>query len=329
VPEEKIEKLKDRGEKVIEATEKEKNLKHKQLLNFIGLANFVCCSRIDRAGAELLRNTYSWMEETEFYKKITNRDERRILIRSVKAIIEAMKRAAPIILSEERAGRPIIHLFTDASSNGKDNKPVAAAVLLDEKGNIYQTSTQELPAGERIEFYEAAALLLGVVTFKDLMKDRHLFSYIDNVVDVFHFIKANSKNANTSRVITETILIMRELGISVYFDFVKSELNIADWPTREEKLKEIEEIIKPIVIEPAEIEYNKIFGGKIGQYCDKILDSEIRERKLIKEARDATMKTDANLQEESLIDTEDPDIEQMMKEILGENQETEESPPST
>lgn len=112
---------------------------------------------------------------------------------------------------------------------------------------------------ETIGFYEAEAVLLATRTFRDKIKDRRVYFFIDNAGDYFSFVTAQSRHADTAKIITNVIVELRELMAKPFFEYILSQDNPADWTTRHEYLHLLKHIsscfYKPKCTEAASIEH--------------------------------------------------------------------------
>lgn len=230
VPAEKVVSLLEASETVIRDTI-EKKLSYKCVAKLIGDVNYVLCAGSDRAGAQILRPVFPMLCKELFDKLMKARRVRRNLVMTARKIQALIKRLNPIEISAEPANREWAWMYTDASSGGgTEDKPCVSAVLLTEMGEWYVTKSQDLPEGKRIDFYEAAAVHLGVRSFEDKMRDKRLIVSVDNTVDCHAFIKGSHKDNQTAALIS--MIILFSLNIAPFFNYAVSELNIADWPTR-------------------------------------------------------------------------------------------------
>jgi hypothetical protein len=76
---------------------------------------------------------------------------------------------------------------------------------------------------------------LAISTFGDILRGLRINIFIDNAADLFAFLKCNARNAQMGGICNECVLAWRELGCSTFYNYVASEANCADWPTREDR----------------------------------------------------------------------------------------------
>ena len=68
---------------------------------------------------------------------------------------------------------------------------------------------------------------------------------IDNSCALYLLIKCSSKKSHTARVGSETAEVLREIGSSAYYDYVRTELNPGDYTTRRELLLDLIRTFNP------------------------------------------------------------------------------------
>ena len=234
VPKEKVERILKKAEEVVEAV-LAKDLKYTDLAKVIGDVTYVTCAKTDRAGMQLLRPVYPLLCKDMFENMIKKKKMRMGIISTMRKVQLLARMDRPIEMTIENADQEWVWIYTDASTHGSaSNGPRIGAVILLEDGTILRTESDKAPAGERIDFYEAAAVLLALRTFKNEISGKRAIIMVDNVVDCYAFVKASHKDKKTATVITQIILDMRKDGIAPYFDYILTEKNIADWTTRDE-----------------------------------------------------------------------------------------------
>lgn len=234
VPEEKLDSVIKRCGEVVKATI-EKNASYKQVAKVVGDTCYILCSGTDRAGIQILRPVFPLLVKENFDLMIKRRMSRRILISTMRKTQLLPKNYEPTRICQKRAYRPRVWLYTDASSNGSaSHGPRAGATLITEEGALLFTFTDDLPPDKSIDFYEAAAVQLALRTFPEELRGRRVVVNVDNTVDCYAFVKASHRNLETALLITMIILDMKALDISPFLTYVLSELNIADWTTRDD-----------------------------------------------------------------------------------------------
>jgi len=64
--------------------------------------------------------------------------------------------------------------------------------------------------------------------------DRKVIHYIDNTSAIAALVKGYSKKMDSGMIVNATHAALLGLGAEVYFDYVRSKRNVADWPSRGE-----------------------------------------------------------------------------------------------
>ena len=231
VPDKKKTKIIDLCEQIILDLD-EKQTKHHDFQVLIGNLVYALYSSGERSGNAVLQGIYPWFSENYYDKWIVVRDKRRALVRTLRFIISITKAMKPVEMTPQNAVRPIVHLFTDASTDGGLNGGGGlGAALLDEDGS-WRVVTLEVPT-ERIDILELKAVLLALETFQ--IKNKEVVCHVDNAGDVYALIRGVHKSQRGSAIIHKTYEQLVSNNCSVFWDYIKSEANIADFFTRREK----------------------------------------------------------------------------------------------
>ena len=233
IPDEKIVKTQLQITVMIEEIEN-KCLTLKTVQKTVGACNYIACSRSDRAGAQLLRPLYPLLNEFLLGKLVKNRNVRRSVLSSLRALAVIFRFNAPIIKSKQRVNKKVAFLLTDASKGeGEDGRPELGAVLFTADGDVFYTSSFSVGNFD-INFYEAQAVEMAVATFRDLIKDMNLHILVDNTNVCYGLIKASHNNPHVASVMTNVIVELRKLEATFFVDYIRTSANLADWLTRKE-----------------------------------------------------------------------------------------------
>ena len=140
------------------------------------------------------------------------------------------------------------------------------AVLITSKGEFFHTYTTNIDwkssdgSPLRIDLYEALAVLLAITSFEKIIQNSFLNIFVDNTVDCYCFIKASHPEKSTSTIISQCLLELRRINASVFFDYILTGDNIADWTTRKDYLKLLSlsnsKMIPPILDSKSQIQQN-------------------------------------------------------------------------
>lgn len=203
----------------------------------------------------MMRPIFPLVRKDLFPKLIKIRKARSQLITTLRKLQLLLNLCAPVKISPNLAEREWAWLYTDASSDGSvAGGPRVAAVILTQGGEFHYTMSDDLPEGRRIDFYEAAAVLLATRTFPDLLRNKRLVVGIDNTVDCYAFVKASHKDAQTATAISLSLLDLMKVGARPFFTYIASERNIADWGSREDLRWLLDRWVEAVRREPAVVE---------------------------------------------------------------------------
>ena len=233
VPQQKKDKIKGLCDKIIADLNKG-TTEHHDIQVLVGNLVYSLYSSGDRSGNAVLHGVYPWFDPDFFTKWIKNRDKRRNLSRTlhfIKDITDSMK---PVVVNGKSAVKEVVHLFTDASTDGGESgKAGLGAALLTQDGVWMTTSVEVEP--ERIDILELKAIVLALETFD--IQNKEIVCHVDNAGDIYALIRGVHKTHRGSYTIHQ---ILKKLWISqntVFWDYIKSEANIADYFTRKSKFK--------------------------------------------------------------------------------------------
>ena len=75
---------------------------------------------------------------------------------------------------------------------------------------------------------------MAYTTFPEEMRGEHVIHWIDNESAVYALVKGYSRAADSARIVTLYHSCVSQLGITPWIEYVQSEDNIADLPSRGE-----------------------------------------------------------------------------------------------
>ena len=216
----------------------------KDIQKVVGTLVWALFSSHERSGAAILHGLYPFAFEDGFNKRIKKKREKDGLRRTLHLVRQTVKEMDDIVVTRETAVRRSVHVFTDASSDGGPNGEAALGVLvIDDYGNLHCTS---LPVTcERIDILELRAVLLALETFTPVLNKKHINLHIDNAGDLFSLIRGSHRSGRGTAIIHKSLRLLVEMGSTVFFDYVKSELNPADAYTRTLKEDRVDKWLKP------------------------------------------------------------------------------------
>jgi len=142
--------------------------------------------------------------------------------------------------------KPVI-LYTDASFRYEGLNPIAriAFFIYDPHLHVCVYGTMVLPlwfyaffAPDKATYIMQAELVAAVCAYiscPHLLRDRPVWHFIDNTGALSCLIHGYAGQEDCAHFVNAFHMTLLGIRSQCYFEFVKSEANIADWPTREDK----------------------------------------------------------------------------------------------
>jgi len=129
-----------------------------------------------------------------------------------------------------------VYLYADASAEPAH----VAAVLFTNDGTVFSDwqPTEEFMeiftprSDHQIMGLEMVAIALGISTFKDYLRDKHVMLFSDNVGAEGAIKKGSAKCFDHCHIVHTIWLMLMRLNASVYVTRVPTEDNVADLPSR-------------------------------------------------------------------------------------------------
>ena len=234
VPEKKKEKIVGLCNKLISdlnAAPKDRAVKHNDIQSLVGNLVYALYSSGERSGNAVLHGLYPWFDEGFFNRNIKNRLKKRMLKRTLHFVIKITETIKPIVMRRDNAIREQVHLFTDASSDGGQHGGAGlGAALLMEDGSWIATAREAKT--ERIDILELKAVLMAFETFHEKLREKDIVVHVDNAGDIYALVRGVHKTQRGSAIIHKVYEAIVSAECSVFFDYIKSEANIADFFTR-------------------------------------------------------------------------------------------------
>lgn len=165
------------------------------------------------------------------------------------AIQDRMERHTPRSLTG--GVKPVLHIYTDACFD--EDVAGLGGVLVDEDGKVvsffrYKLTPEEIGLVNIsnnetiIGELEALAMLLGLEVFGMKAPDGEIVLFGDNEGAIRSFMKMRSENRFVTAALRYFSLQEEAVFPLVWFERVASASNVADGPSRQEKLEGVEEI---------------------------------------------------------------------------------------
>eukprot|EP00435_Cladocopium_sp_Y103_P033867 s2763_g8.t1 len=166
-----------------------------------------------------------------------------------KRIVEAKPR-----LVESKTGE-VFFLFTDACFDGETKEGGIGGVLMGPDGCVVSWFSEKAPRDlcesfmaeeqeQAIGELEAFAVLVAYRLWGDLLRTKHLVTFIDNEGSRFLILKGYSSNKVLSSIVHEIALQEEEGCFFPWYSRVPSEANIADYPSRSERHELLPECLR-------------------------------------------------------------------------------------
>lgn len=241
--------------------------KFDDILSTNGILCHCAYARDFRAGTEIFRFIYQWCEEDNF-KSLIRRPAARSKLAKHLAIAMALVEMQKPIHFRRAPAREIVHIFSDARGWAQDKN------LPPRLGGVMFASSQKPRAwwwqltkkqvdrckGAEIAFFEALAELVSIQTWKKYLSNAMITLHIDNQDVVFGYVKGSTRSKGVSNVVRASTMAKVEIDAWAYYSYVISELNIADFTTRQEIFESLVKIADPIFENPVILGAHTLFS---------------------------------------------------------------------
>ena len=265
IPEKKIEETRDSLKEVIKHCKAGKGLKVKSLPKAHGRCIFATSLEPWRPNASAIRALGQFGSEAAMYKSFRDSGTSAILAAATKAL-EGLKNIKGIKIDKESAFIQIRKSLSDAAT---PETPMMGGILphhigeRDPEGwsvnwkqlfpeNVEfwkQPGTQAIDARNHIGIWELAAVWINLRMFKEEYRGKKVYVFCDNSGDVNILMNATS-NCFVCQLIAEMIIqLLKDLDCCVYFLYINTERNPADFLTRDDKLYRLFEKYKIRIVD--------------------------------------------------------------------------------
>ena len=96
----------------------------------------------------------------------------------------------------------------------------------------------------RINQYETFAVLTALLTFEEHIKDRQVLFFIDNTTAIGNIVNGYSNNPSAAKLVNAICLITVRANSCIFYEYLDSEANVADLPSRLRPGNEIQDATK-------------------------------------------------------------------------------------
>jgi len=245
VPWEQVEKCQKQINEIINDIRK-KCLRRKDLQKMLGRANFIVTNRESRSGVQIMNHPYEWTVEENFKEWITNDKRRRALIIALRMVEIFVSEVTPTVFNVNKENKEIAFLYTDASGDGANGKPMIGGILCDTKGEWHAYSLVVPDEyGKEIDVLETLAVSVSIELWQDLVSNTVLSIGVDNIVTLMALVKCKAKKTEISKMTSHIAIFNARMKIAVIYDYIKSELNPGDAMTRLDYLNEAIRVFNP------------------------------------------------------------------------------------
>lgn len=143
---------------------------------------------------------------------------------------------------EATEGETFVVLYVDACMSEHDKG--VGAILFDHEGRRLASAAQapewllellrrwSAIGGVNINQLELVGIILGILTFKELVRGRRLLLFCDNTTALSAAIHGYASKPDLARLSNILHIVMMRLELDVWFEYVPSAVNWADEPSR-------------------------------------------------------------------------------------------------
>ena len=211
----------------------------KMIQQVVGGGNFCACAAGTRAGAELLRPLYAWLQDAYFDAHIGTETGRTNLRHAVKGLLVLLNNPKPIFI-EQNDSREMYVMATDASgrdaeTDGSISEPWLGALLIDPQGVVHVTkrSAAPEPLEDSIAVLESKAVQMGFAVWGDKLRGKDVLVYLDNQHSAFSFVELGCKNPRVTKVAVDVATWAYNNNCTTFWQYINTDYNPADSLTRE------------------------------------------------------------------------------------------------
>ena len=241
IPEDTKGKVAETGAKILRGIS-DLAVDRKDIERFVGGLTFVACASGTRAGMELIRPLHEWCRHETFSMLIKSQIWRSQLKAVVKTLLCMLDEPMYKVIGK-REQRGMYLLITDASgadevTNEDGSKtratPWLGAMLWTPQGDVYVTRTEQPGDVEtNIAVLEARAVAMGIATWGHLFQGADVLVYLDNQNAAYNFVRAGGKAPETAKIATDVALWGYSQATRFFYQYIRTDLNVADALTRE------------------------------------------------------------------------------------------------
>ncbi len=203
-----------------------------------------CSSLKPLIGQGFIRQLAVWSCKAEFYTML-NKGAIKPLIECVSAVEKALSTVDRVELSPETLSREVIKMTSDAANPDKPmlggmKSDGSLAWKLDWSSAFEVKFWGKCRFAKRIEshigIWELMAVAINVRLAKEHLREKKLYSFVDNLGDVRILVKLTSKCPICQAIAAFIAADLESINCDPYFIYINTERNPSDFLTRPEKL---------------------------------------------------------------------------------------------
>lgn len=212
------------------------SVSHTRAAKLAGKMRWALCPCFGRVGLALLRPLHGVRENVSPLPH-----DLREAIAGLRLLADCLPpRTLPVVASD----RPPTVILTDASYEGgkgclgvvvkRPGRPLLWTACDCPPELLKAFADLDRPKKQYIGQLELLAAVVAYTTFPEEMRGEHVIHWIDNESAVYALVKGYSRAADSARIVTLYHSCVSQLGITPWIEYVQSEDNIADLPSRGE-----------------------------------------------------------------------------------------------
>ena len=211
-------------------------LTHTQAAKLAGKMRWALCPCFGRVGLALLRPLHAVRDIASPMP-----DELREAVAGLRLLADCLPpRTLPVLAS----GAPLSVVFTDAAFEAgrgtlgvvvkRPGRPLLWTACDCPPWVLQAFAALDRPKAQYIGQLELLAAVVAYTTFADELRGEHVIHWIDNESAVYSLVKGYTSAPDSARIVNLYHACVTQLGVTPWLEYVQSDDNIADLPSRGE-----------------------------------------------------------------------------------------------